>query len=185
MLNNIQDEVCYICYDNNTDRELFSPCACKSKVHEKCLIYWIFNRPKNRNRNRNRNIKCEVCKNEYNNISISRTYLNCFNCIYKCLIVMLLFIINYFITLSIFVLWDEQYVNLGLKIFVFLFVICFINIFCSLCCVIWNLMIVNHSPVRKCLLPSISFNKNKYFESPLIEETFLQQQKNEIVLNIV
>ncbi len=177
--NNDQDEFCYICYDENTNRELFSPCACKTKVHEKCLIYWIFNRPKDRN------IICEVCKKEYNNISISTTYLKCFNCIYKCLFVILLFIINYFLATSIFILWNEQYVTLGLKIFVFIFVLFFTNTLCLLCAGVWNLVIVNSSPLRKFLLPSIYFNKNRYFESPLIEETFSQEQKKKIVINIV
>jgi hypothetical protein len=177
--NNNKDEFCYICYDENTNRKLFSPCACKTKVHEKCLIYWIFNRPKDRN------IICEVCKNEYNNISISKTYLKCFNCVYKCLFVMLLFIINYFIALLIFVIWHEQYVTIGLKIFVFLFLICFCNLTCLLCGIIWNVMIVNASCMRYFLSSSICFNDKKYFKSPLIKETFSQEQKNKIVIELV
>ncbi len=181
MLNNVEDEVCYICYDHDTNRKLFSPCSCKIKVHEKCLIYWIYNRPKKLN------LICEVCQNKYNNIFISKCYLNCFNRMYKCLFVILLIIINYFIAFSIFIIWDEEYITIGIQIFVFIFVICFSNLICCICGIMWNFIIVDISCMKYFLSPSICFNENKYYKSPSIKETFSQESENEneIEINIV
>lgn len=179
MLNNVEDEICYICHDNNTNQELFSPCACKSKVHEKCLIYWIYNRPKKQS------LSCEVCQKKYNNLSMSSFYLNCFNRFYKCLFLIMLFFINYGIGICIFSLWNEEYVTISLRIFLFIFSICIINLLCSCCGIICNLILVNTSCMQCIVAPHICFNKNKYSKSPLIQEIFPQEKKKELVINMI
>ena len=34
-------DMCYICWQNNTDKKIFSPCDCQAVVHTTCLVKYI------------------------------------------------------------------------------------------------------------------------------------------------
>lgn len=37
----LSNEMCYICWQCETDKKIFSPCQCKSVVHTTCLIKYV------------------------------------------------------------------------------------------------------------------------------------------------